>query len=245
MTRIFLSIFMLAIILLSSCAKKPNLYTSDEVMQEFTPAYFDFNYLSARARIVIEEPNGKTTRGTMSMRAKKDSVIWFSITPGLGIEALRGIVTEDNIRIKDRINGQDINMSFTEFEDRFGLKLSLDLFQNLIYANIPEEFSYRDRLIRIGKAFELTQVRDGVRYHSKVSTTIGKVEELSSNTLNDSGALLASFPIFEEVNGQPFPSKSLIKISFNMEGEMQNSLIHIEMSRIETTDEPLSFPFQF
>ncbi|MCH7409233.1 DUF4292 domain-containing protein [Belliella sp. DSM 111904] len=245
MTRVFLSIAMLSIIFLSSCAKKPNLYTSDEVMQEFTPGYFDFNYLSARARIVIEEPNGKTTRGTMSMRAKKDSVIWFSITPGLGIEALRGIVTEDNIRIKDRINGQDINMSYTEFEDRFGLKLSLNLFQNLIYANIPEEFSYRDRLIRIGKAFELTQVRDGVRYHSKVSTTIGKVEELTSNTLNDSGALLASFPVFEEVNGQPFPSKSLLKISFNVDGEMQNSLIHIEMSRIETTDEPLGFPFQF
>ncbi|SNS61695.1 protein of unknown function [Belliella buryatensis] len=245
MTRKFLGAVLLLTILLSGCVKKPNLYTSDEVMQEFTPAYFDFNYLSARARIVIEEPNGKTTRGTLNLRAKKDSVIWFSVTPGLGIEALRGIITSDKIRIKDRINGQDINMSYLEFEDRFGLKLSLQLFENLIYANIPEEFSYRDRLIRIGRAFELTQVRDGVRYHSRVSTTIGKVEELTSNSLSNTGALLASFPLFEDVNGQPFPSKALLKISFNLDGEMQSSIIHIEMSRIETSDEPISFPFQY
>ncbi|MFN3803096.1 DUF4292 domain-containing protein [Belliella pelovolcani] len=245
MTNKFLGTALLFAILLSGCAKKPNLYTSDEVMQEFTPAYFDFNYLSARARIVIEEPNGKTTRGTLNLRAKKDSVIWFSVTPGLGIEALRGIITADKIRIKDRINGQDINMSYLEFEDRFGLKLSLQLFENLIYANIPEEFSYRDRLIRIGRAFELTQVRDGVRYHSRVSTTIGKVEELTSNSLDNKGALLASFPLFEDIDGQPFPSKALLKISFNLDGEMQSSIIHIEMSRIETSDEPISFPFQY
>ncbi len=245
MIRKFLGVAMIFALFVSSCVKKPNLYTSDEVMKEFEPAYFDFEYLSARARVVIEEPNGKTTRGTLNLRARKDSVIWFSITPGLGIEALRGIVTQDKIRIKDRINGQDINMSYLEFEDRFGLKLSLNLFENLIYANIPEEFSYRDRLIRIGKSFELTQVRDRVRYHSKVSTTIGKVEELTSNSMEDKGALLASFPIFEEVNGQPFPSKALLKISFNLDGEMQNTIVHIEMSRIETSTEPISFPFQF
>lgn len=245
MTRKLLGSFILLLLLTAGCVKKPNLYISDEVMQEFEPSYFDFDYLSARARIVIEEPNGKTTRGTLNIRAKKDSVIWFSVTPGLGIEALRGIITEDKIRIKDRINGQDINMSYLEFEERFGLNLSLSLFQNLLYANIPEEFSYRDRLIRIGQYFELTQTRSNIRYHSRVSTKHGKVVELTSNSMEEKGALLANYPSFQDVDSQPFPNALLFKISFSVDGEMQNSIIHIDVSNVTVTDTPITFPFQF
>lgn len=245
MNRVFLGSFLLLLLVASGCAKKPNLYVSDEVMQEFEPAYFDFNYLNAKARIVIEDQNGKTTRGSLNIRAKKDSVIWFSVTPGLGIEALRGIITTDKIRVKDRINGEDVNMSYAEFEDRFGLNLSLSIFQNLLYANIPQEFSYRDRLLRIGKFFELTQTRGIIRYHTKVGTTHGKVEELSVTSMDDKGALLANYPTFQEVNGQPFPNASLFKTSFYIDGQIQNSIIHIDISSISVTDTPISFPFQF
>jgi hypothetical protein len=245
MNKIFLGGLLIFSFLITGCAKKPILYTSDEIMEEFSPGYFDFKYLSARARIVIEESSGKTTRGTLNIRAKKDSIIWFSITPGLGIEAVRGMVTRDKIRIKDRMNGEDINMNFAEFEDRFGLKLSLEIFQNLLFANIPNEFSYRDRLLRIGRSFELTQVRDGVRYHSKVSTSHGKVEELTSNSLDGLGALLASYPAFEPVKDQPFPSKILVKLSFKIPEEIKNFIILVEMAKIETQVNSLTFPFQF
>lgn len=228
-----------------SCAKKPNLYTSDEIMQEFEGIYFDFTYLSSRGRIVLEESNGKVTKGTINFRAKKDSVIWFSVTPGLGLEALRGIVTKDYIRIKDRLNGEDVNMSFAELKDRFDLTLSFDLIQNLAYANVPHEFSYRDRLIRIGSSFDLTQVREGVRYHSKISTSHGKVTELSSNPLNEKGGLTASYLTFEDVDGQPFPNNMLFKLMLREGADAQNTIVYLEISRIERSDNSLTFPFQF
>lgn len=245
MTKSSLAIFTLFVLLMFGCAKKPNLYTSDEIMQEFKPNYFEFKYLSARGRIVLEEANGKITKGTINFRAQKDSVIWFSMTPGLGLEAMRGLVTTDKIRIKDRLNGDDVNMSFEEMKDRFGLSLSLDLIQNILYANVPEEFSYRDRLIRIGRYFELTQAREGFRFHSRVNTSHGKVSELTGNAFDNSGALLASYPTFENVNAQPFPNKMLLKISFNSEEGLQNVIIHLDLTRIEYQDDPLSFPFQF
>jgi hypothetical protein len=245
MTKSNSGILLLFILLLVGCAKKPNLYTSDEIMQEFNPNYFDFKYLSMRGRIVLEEANGKITKGTVNLRAQKDSVIWFSMTPGLGLEAMRGLITTDKIRIKDRINGDDLNMSFDEMKDRFGLQISLQLVQNILYANVPEEFSYRDRLIRVGKFFELTQAREGFRFHSRVNTSHGKVSELSSNTLDNTGALLASYPTFEKVNNQPFPNKMLLKITFNSDEGFQNIIIHLDLNRIEYQDEPLSFPFQF
>ncbi|MCH6233184.1 DUF4292 domain-containing protein [Cognataquiflexum rubidum] len=240
-----ITFLIIAAIFLAGCAKKPILYTSDEIMEEFSPTIFEFEYISAKGRIVLEEANGKVTKGTISLRAKKDSVVWFSITPGLGVEAIRGMVTEEKMRIKDRINGEDINISFVEMFDRYGLKLDLPLMQNLIFANVPQEFSYRDRLLRAGKYFELTQIRDGVRYHSRVSTTHGKVVELTSNTLDDKGSFMASYPTFEEVNGQPFPNKMLLKLSFNSPEGVQNAIIHLEFSRIDYLNEAVSFPFHF
>lgn len=245
MTRIIAVVCILVLMLTTGCAKKPNLYVSDGIMQEFEPAYFDFTYLNARARIVIEEPNGKTTKGTLNIRAKKDSLIWFSVTPGLGIEALRGVITEDKIRIKDRINGQNINMSYLEFEEKYGLSLSLNLFQNLLYANIPEEFVFKDRLIRIGQHFELTQTRSSIRYHSRVNTKHGKVEDLSSNSMQDKGALLVNYRSFQEINKQPFPNELLLKISFFIDGKIQNSIIHVNILNVTIPDTAITFPFQF
>jgi hypothetical protein len=155
------------------------------------------------------------------------------------------MVTEERMHIKDRINGEDINISFVEMLDRYGLKLDLPLMQNLLFANVPQEFSYRDRLLRAGKYFELTQTRDGVRYHSRVSTSHGKVVELTSNTLDDLGALMASYPTFEDVNGQPFPNKMLLKLSLKSPEGIQNAIIHLEFSRIDYLTEAISFPFHF
>src|SRR5690606_12336322 len=119
MSNRFLFAFVFIVVFASGCAKKSVLYTSDEIMEELEPTYFDFNYLSSRSRIALEEQNGRTTKGTLNIRAKKDSILWFSLTPGLGIEAARGIVTTEEIKIKDRINGKDLDMTFAQFEESY------------------------------------------------------------------------------------------------------------------------------
>lgn len=246
MNKHFLWIFVAVVMTLAGCARKPNLYSSDEAMREFSPTYFDFDYLSAKARVVMEEDNGKTTRGTLSLRAKKDSIIWFSISPGLGIEAARGVITREDIKIKDRINGQDIDLTFDQFQNTYGLKLSLDLFQNVLFANVPHAVSYRDRLIRVGKTFELTQRRDGVTYESIVGVQHGKVNELQTTSRYQKGKLSATYPEFEDLQGQPYAYKILLKLLIeNQSADLQSTLVSLEFNKVELENGPLSFPYNF
>ncbi|MBN3582933.1 DUF4292 domain-containing protein [Algoriphagus aestuarii] len=238
-------IILFAIGFLSSCAKKNVAYQSSGKMEEFSPVYNDYDFLSAKAKIVIEEESGKITRGSLNLRAKKDSVLWFTVSPGLGMEAVRGLITQEKIQIKDRIGKEDVNLTFKEFETIYGLKLSLELFQNLLWANPPTPFDYKDRLVRVGKSFELTQVRDQVRYFSKVDVNSRKVSELVSNSLDDRGSLLASFPNFQEVDTQPFPLEVLYKLAYQLSGDSQNTIINLEWNSIEPHPNPLSFPFRF
>ncbi len=245
MNRLFAGVLTGLVLLLAGCAKKVVLYEGDGQMEEFQPVEASYDYLSAKAKIVIEEESGKITRGTLSVRAKKDSVLWFTMSPGMGMEAIRGLFTQDRIQIRDRVGQDDINLTYAEFQQFYGLKLSLDLFQNVLWANVPFAFDYQDRLLRVGKKFELTQVRDNVRYFSKVETTHGKVSELVSNSLDDRGSVLASFPKFQDVSSQPFPVEVLFKLAYQLPEGSQNTIIHIEWTSIEPNSEALSFPFRF
>lgn len=246
MNRLFSGLLMLvAIGYLSGCAKKTIVYEGDGKMEDYAPVYSEYGYMDAKAKIVIEEESGKITRGTMSLRAKKDSVLWFTISPGMGMEAVRGFITQEKIQIKDRIGKEDVNLTFKEFETIYGLKLSLDLFQNLLWANPPYSFDYKDRLVRVGKSFELTQVRDQVRYFSKIDVNHRKMSEMASTSLDDRGSLLASFSAFQDVNEQPFPAEVLYKLAYQLPAGGQNTIIHLEWTSINPNSGSLSFPFRF
>lgn len=246
MNRLFSGLLMLvAIGYLSGCAKKTIVYEGDGKMEDYAPVYSEYGYMDAKAKIVIEEESGKITRGTMSLRAKKDSVLWFTISPGMGMEAVRGFITQEKIQIKDRIGKEDVNLTFKEFETIYGLKLSLDLFQNLLWANPPYSFDYKDRLVRVGKSFELTQVRDQVRYFSKIDVNHRKMSEMASTSLDDRGSLLASFSTFQDVNEQPFPAEVLYKLAYQLPAGGQNTIIHLEWTSINPNSGSLSFPFRF
>ena len=242
----FLPVFFVALFFLTGCAKKTVLYTADVVMEEFNPGYFDYNFLSAKSRVVLEESNGKTTKGTLNLRAKKDSILWFSLSPGLGIEAARGVLTLEGIKIKDRINGKDIDMSYKQFQESYGIRLSLLLFQNILLANPPHELSYRDRLVRVGKTFELYQQRENIRYKSVISALHGKVLRLESVSTGNSGRISATYPEFKEVDDQPFAHKVLIEMLLNLPDKPKSStLVNLEINKVDLSNDPLSFPFNF
>ena len=102
MNRFFAIVILGGMLLLGSCTKKVIPFESEGSMREFSPVNAEYDYLSAKARIVIEEESGKITRGTLNLRAKKDSVLWFTMSPGMGMEAIRGLFTQDKIQIRDR-----------------------------------------------------------------------------------------------------------------------------------------------
>lgn len=246
MSRLSTSLLFLAgIVFFTGCAKKNTLFQAEGKMENFNPAYANYEFINARAKVVIEEETGKITRGILNIRSKKDSILWFTISPGMGMEAVRGLVTREKIQIKDRIGKEDVNLTFQEFETKFGLSLSLDLFQNLLWANPPFPFDYRDRLVRVGKAFELTQVRNQVRYFSKVDVNSAKVSELVSNSLDDRGSLLASFASYQDVNQKPFPAEVLYKLAYQLPDGEQNTIIHLDWTSINPQSQPLSFPFRY
>lgn len=239
-------LMIVAVLLCWGCAKStlPPMQEKGD-MEDFSPVTATYGYLQGKAKIVLEEDSGKITRGTLHVRALKDSILWFSLSPGLGVEAIRGLLTMDKIQLRDRVGSQDLNLSYAEFERRYGISLSLPLFQNLIWANIPYSTTFEDRLVRVGKKFELTQVRNKVRYFSKTDTRHGKVAELSVSSLQDKGSILASFPKFQDLGAQPFPAEALFKVSVQEGDSLHYFRIYLNWTTLDPQASPLTFPFRF
>ncbi len=239
-------LLLLTILLLNwSCAKNISLPEGGKEMETFNPTTVDYQFLQGKAKFVLEEESGKITRGTLQVRAKKDSVLWFSLSPGLGVEAIRGLITTDKIQLNDRLGKENLQLSYEEFEKQYGIDLSIELFQNLLWANIPYAASFEDRLLRVGKKFELTQVRNKVRYFSKIDTRHGKVSEVLSNSLTAESSLLASYPKFQETHSQLFPSESLFKVNLKAPQGTRNFRIYLQWTSVDPQSNTLSFPFRY
>src|SRR5690348_3224740 len=60
---------------------------------------FDFQWLTAKAEVEYTDQDNNPETFDVNIRLRKDSVIWISVTPLLGIEAVRVLITPDSMKI--------------------------------------------------------------------------------------------------------------------------------------------------
>lgn len=213
----------------------------------------DFNWFSARCNIsVVNDKKSKSDfRG--QLRIKKDSVIWVSLSPALGIEVARLMITQDSIRFLNRIDKTFFEGDYDLINSFFQTTVDFDMLQALLIGN--DLVNYEDDAFRASV--------DGFRYRLSASHRMRKKKELLRNNnpnilvqsiwLNpdnfkivsvnmkeygeENKKLQADYSHFEAVGSKLFPT------DLNMElqaGKKINIKINFSNFRL---NEPQSFPF--
>jgi hypothetical protein len=88
-------------------------------------------YYKAKADVELEMPDGTKSFGA-HIRSVLDSAAWVSVTPALGIEVARAVLTTDSLKLLDRLNDQYWLGDTAAAEKRFGLQPSLGLLQDAL-----------------------------------------------------------------------------------------------------------------
>ncbi len=101
------------------------------VIDSIHASALQFETLSAKAKVIAEQGGG-TTEFTASIRMRKDSAIWFSISPALGIEVARILITMDSVRIIDRFNNKYISKGFDFFTSFTAIPISFSEMQSML-----------------------------------------------------------------------------------------------------------------
>lgn len=130
-----------AILLLSSCKSTRPLIKAP--LKEEGPEYLykklkenelKFDWLSAKIDANYSEKKSSTDfKG--QLRIRKDSLIWVSITPALGIELFRMVITMDSVKYLNRLN-KEYFLGDYELVSRFlQIHIDFDILQSLILGN--------------------------------------------------------------------------------------------------------------
>ncbi len=117
----------------------------EEVIQIFDSVKskeFLFKYLSAKAEVSYTDKFGETNSFDINMRIHRDSAIWISITPLLGIELARVLIKPDSVTVLDRLNKKYLKRDFQYFEDLWKTNVNFEMIQSVIVGNY---FQYLDK----------------------------------------------------------------------------------------------------
>ena len=94
-----------------------------ELQDKLDSASFNLNYLTAKASVVLIQDSNEISFN-ISYRSKKDSVIWISVSPLLGIEVARLMITEDTVKLLDKIHNKYEVTSFESINKLLQMKVN-------------------------------------------------------------------------------------------------------------------------
>ena len=143
MNRIFLTaILSLAIIILfQQCNPRKKLIKQpikelgvDYLINQLKKNEFQFEWLDAKFSADFSiDGNISTLKGTIRLR--KDSAIWASISPAFGIEMARILITQDSLKLMNRIDGTYIKSDFSYINKLLETNFDFDILQALLLGN--------------------------------------------------------------------------------------------------------------
>lgn len=103
-----------------------------------------FNWFSTKADVTVVV-DGQSQNFNAVIRIRKDSAIWISINPALGIEVARAIVTQDSIKVMNRMNNTYLADNICNIASIIKADLDYETLQNLLLGNSFEYYT-DDRL---------------------------------------------------------------------------------------------------
>lgn len=246
--RLFLGLFLLgSIVFVQSCKtkraiiRKPLKEEGEAfLLNKMSESELNFNFFSARCAItVISDKKSKSDfRG--QIRIQKDSVIWLSLSPALGIEVARLMISQDSIWFINRIDKTYFKGDYDFINSFFQTTIDFDILQALLVGN--DMLYYEDDNFRA--AIDAMEYRLGAAKRSK------KKKELM---LQDSPNILIqniwlnpdNFKI-TKVNLKEFGQENKqLEMRYSHFSAVQNQLVPTELDMLLQADKKLKVSLRF
>lgn len=259
--RFFTNILIISLLLLFQACKTQRSISRQPVvaketaflLQKLQENQLHFEWLTSRATIRMENQNQR-----MDLRArfrlKKDSIIWASLSPALGLELARLKISHDSLRFLNRMERVYFEGDYQLITRIMPTTIDFNLLQSLLLGHGFPLFDKDAFQASVdGEVYRLTmgnsskpnahyelQEQPGIFIHDIwIDPDHFNIIQLKmKETGGANQELLVSYQDFIEVGDERFPSRIL----FELKGSAKTHL-QIEFSRIELNQEQ-TFPWR-
>jgi hypothetical protein len=229
-------------------------YGADYLFTKLKENELKFNWFSAKFSLdlIIDK---KKTSFSGQVRMKKDSTIWISFSPALGIEMARLIITADSVKFINRINKSYFSDDYRVVSKFLDANIDYDIFQSILLGN--DLTYYEDGKFRAtydSKEYHLvTAGRKKLKKYVKtkedeeriylqnifLNPETFKISQMKIKEIKKENKKLdATYSGFQIVSGQVFPHH----ISYDLFAD-KPVMVDLDYFKIEI-DQPQEFPFK-
>ncbi|MFA4853044.1 MAG: DUF4292 domain-containing protein [Bacteroidales bacterium] len=226
---------------------------ADYLFEQLKKNEFRFDRLTVKfSADVSYNENNNSFNG--NLRIRKDSAIWVSISPALGIEAARILITTDSVKFLNRLEATYFCGDFKYINKLLKTNLDFDMLQSLL---VGTDFSYYENDVFKasvdGKQYLLSTVgRRKLKKHLKntddslrilmqdiwLDPDNYKISKVHIKELKENRKLDVEYSEYEKVDNLLFPNKMeyvIINDKDKIEIKMENSKV--------LTSGSIQFPF--
>lgn len=210
-----------------------------QVSQQLAANRISFQTFTSKVNVDYHGSGGKNYDVNANIRMVKDSAIWISVNAVLGIEAMRALITQDSVKLLDKLNKTYTARRVEYLQEITSLPLDLATLQDLIIGNPvfldSNIVSYTQSagtitLLTLGKLFKnLISVAESDK-------TVQHIKLDDANPARSRTADL-SYSDYQNGNGVPFATKRTISVS-----EKKKLDINLDFKQYDF-NESVSFPF--
>lgn len=201
-----------------------------------------FETFSARVKLDINSEQGSQTGIAAFIRMQRDSAIWISVRPVLGIELVRVLITPDTLKMINFFKKTVTIRSSDSMQQLLDVPFDFASLQNLLVGNPVFLTDTLDHLIpdSAGSGIAFSCTRGPLKSTYVLSAANFQLEENQLSVRKKPGAHLSSREIFQEyksVDNRNFSTRRSVEVHAR-----QESTVEIKFNRVDF-DEPLNFPF--
>lgn len=205
-----------------------------------------YTFLSAKLNVNHSNEKGTQTFGAR-LRIKKDSVIWVSITPALGIEVVRVVITPDSIKMINRLDQKYFVESFDKTNEILQLQINYQVLQSVltgefvplyeepVYSLMPLVDLYT--LVADTNKLRATDALLKLEQRTEFDPSIWRVTRTILRNPPRNEQILAEYTDFQQLESKVFPTT----MRFRTQGK-ENIAVDLNWSKIEEKS-TLRFPF--
>jgi hypothetical protein len=218
--------------------RKDTLEMISRTLQRLDSNRIDFTTFTAKIKVDYQGGDGKNNDVNANVRMYKDSVIWINVNAVLGIDVMRVMITEDSVKLMDKLNKTYTARSVDYLKEVTALPLDLKTVQDLIIgnpvyldSNIVSYSAKNDQvsMLSLGLWFKnliTLSAPENILLHSKLDDDISR---------NRTAELV--YEQYENKKGFPFATKRRITIA-----EKNKLEIKMDFKQYDFNEE-VSFPF--
>lgn len=197
---------------------------------------FDFSYLTSKGQITLNDKKQNLSSG-VSIRMKKDSVIWVSVQPGLGIEAARMMLTQDSVYMMNRLQKEYVATDYSFLRNKFQVDVNFEVLQSILLGNFQTQGT--EKAMDEGNLQHVQQMRENLLFDYFIGRLNSKLQQLNVQDKNTGNTITVKYDSFQNIGQEPFAHALAAQVL--QKGEASD--FKLNYNRVAVSDEALSFPF--